>query len=113
MCGAWCAYAKQKSLVKFRSGGYLLLGLHLQMGARRIAEWAVGTHVVLDTTAEHAIRLLAENFWLLPCSYKAEILIEPTFRALLAHDFAKDYYDKALPQVDGVESKSTLGGESL
>jgi hypothetical protein len=62
---------------------------------------------------QHAIRLLAENFWLLPCSYKAEILIEPTFRALVAHDFAKDYYDKALPQVEGVESKSTLGGESL
>ena len=64
-----------------------------------LASIVIGYIIFYILETQYSLKSFATNFSYLPCSYKAEIIIEPNYRQLMNHEFVKDYYEKALPKI--------------
>jgi len=78
-----------------------------------IASVIIGFIVVYILGIRYSLSAFAINHPYLPCSYKAEILIEPNYRQLMNHEFVKDYYEKALPKIGRSDLLNNPSSQSI
>jgi hypothetical protein len=76
-----------------------------------VASAIIGFIVVYILEIKHTLKTNAINHKYLPCSYKAEILIEPNYRELMNHEFVIGYYEKALPMLDRTDMLNNPSAE--